>query len=242
MKKILHTDFESVGGFNRLKAVWSAAWIVTDAKGTELYRKAYLISEALPFLAGDTFWSQRKNGLMIQQLGHYETVTAAECWADFQADMNACNFWVAFNSRFEAGCIKAQSELFRVPEITLPPELDLALYAFDVLPISKYAAYALEHGFYSDSRKSLSSKCEHLLTWLVADGRMENTADHSHLALDDTISQVALYRACLATKGKRPEFGKRLSHIGHPMWRKFLRLTPDADKADGNRYTKAATA
>jgi len=239
MKTILHTDFESVGGFNPMKAVWSAAWIITDMKGKEISRKAYLITEALPFLAGDTFWSQKKNGVMIQQLGNYKTVSAAECWADFQKDMDACEFWVAFNSRFEAGCLAAQSIMFHLPEFDLKPELDLALYAFDVLPLKQYAAYALEHNLYTESKKSFSSKCEHLLTWLVASGRMPETADHSHLALDDTISQVALFVACLATRKKRPAFGKRLTHFAHPMWKKWLKIQPSDD---GNQYVETATA
>lgn len=243
-KILLHVDVETVGGFDHAaRTIWACAHILTDAKGNELSRKAYLIQEAMPFLAGDTFWSQRKNGMMCKVLKDYETVTAAQFHEIFQTDLDIVEksggHWVAFNSRFERGAFVNFAVAFRLPAFNMPFELDLALYAFDVLPLSKYAAYALENNLYTESKKSFSSKCEHLLTWLVACGKMPETAEHSHLALDDTISQVALFKACKATNKKRPDFGRTLTHFAHPMWRKWLKIKPDADKTDGRRYANA---
>ena len=162
-KILLHTDVETVGGFDHAaRTIWSIAWILTDTKGNELGRKAFLVSEAMPLLAGDTFWSTRKNSMLCKCLGTYQTVTAAQMWAAFAEDLQRVNesggYWVAFNSRFERGAFKRFPIAFNVPVIDFPPELDLALYAFDVLPFKQYAAYAVEHSFYTE-KKNLSSKC-----------------------------------------------------------------------------------
>lgn len=235
MKKFLHTDVETVGGFDHLaRTIWSIAWIVTDGKGNELSRKAFLISEALPFLAGDTFWSKRKNSMMCRVLADYVTVTASEMFEALQKDMDDCEAFVAFNSRFERGAFVNFSRAFRLEPLRMASELDLALYAFDVLPLSQYAAYAKEHNLKTESGKSWSSKCEHILAWLGL-----TDVEHSHLALDDTLTQVDLFKACLATKKRRPAYGATLTHFAHPAWKKWLRIEPDADQVDGSRYVKA---
>ena len=237
MKKLIHCDIETVGGFNpQARTIWSCAFIVTDSSGRELSREAYLISEAMPLLAGDTFWSKRKNAMLCAALHNYKTVTAGQFHARACELFAECSEFWAFNARFEVGGFTRFTEAFNLPAFTLPPVYDLALWAFDALPFSKYAAWALAQGLYTESGKSLSSKAEHILAWLVADKRLVDVEDHDHLALSDTASQVSMWLAVRKMKKRKPAAGKYLTHFAHPSWRKWLKLD---EAAKGNRYAEA---
>jgi len=217
-KHILHIDVETTGGFGG-RCIFDVGYIITDAIGNELKRDAFLIREALPFIAADRFWNSRKNDMLVQNLGKREQLPARVAWERLQAAMDGCNVWCAFNSSYEASAFKATANCFNLPELKVPAELDLALAALDILSMREYAKFAMANGLYTESRKSLSSKCEHILAWLGFD-----SAKHCHLAIEDTETQVALF--CLLKKRKRkfPELGKRLMHFHHPAWKRHLRV------------------
>ena len=218
-KRLLHIDVETTGGFQG-RVIWDIAWIVTDAKGNELYRAAYLVEEALPFLAADGFWGARKNDLLVQVLHKRTTEKAAFVFAEFQKALDDCEVWAAFNSGFEFSAFAQTVKAFRLPVLNMPQELDLALATMDILNFGQYAIWALEKG-YTTPKGNISAKCEYVLEWLGFDPK-----GHCHLALEDTETQLALFKILKSKRKKFPEFGKRICYPSHPAWLKYLKVTP----------------
>jgi len=224
-KHILHCDVESVGGFGGGKScaplIWAVGYVVTDLQGNKLKQGGILIKDALPFLGGDQFWSKRKNAMQIGCLSDYVQMPAVAAWEHMQTLMDGCDIFCAFNSRFEYAAFAASSRGFKLEPLRFPYlELDLAQYALEALPLSRYVVYALEHKLTTPAG-NISAKCENLLAWL---GLIEN--EHNHLALSDTLSQVDLYIECEKAHQKRP-YGVRLHHVSSPIWRKYFKRGND---------------
>lgn len=216
MKKLLHIDVETCGGFKG-RLIFDIGFIVSDTQGNALYSGAFLIREALPFVAADGFWGQRKNDMMVQVLHKRQIVSASEAWKHLQAAMNDCQVWVAFNSAYEASAFMQTANALHLPDLKLPQELDLALAAMDVLSMREYARYASLEGYFTP-KGNISAKCEYLLNWLGLGGER-----HCHLAYEDTETQLDLYRIIKAKKKKLPAYGKRIMYPSHPEWRKWLK-------------------
>ena len=217
MKKLLHIDVETCGGFKG-RLIFDLGYIVSDVSGNALYSGAFLIKESLPFVAADSFWGSRKNDMLVGVLHKRRIVSAVEAWQYLQAAMDDCSAFVAFNSAYEASAFKQTAKALHLPELRLPAELDLALAAMDILSMKQYADYARQHNHFTPSG-NLSAKCEYLLSWLGLGGDK-----HCHLALEDTKTQLDLYRVIKAKKKKMPDYGKRIMYPAHPAWRRWLKV------------------
>jgi len=218
MKKLLHIDVETCGGFKG-RVIFDIGFIVSDTQGNALYSGAFLIQEALPFVAADGFWGARKNDMMVQVLHKRQIISALEAWKHLQAAMNDCEVWVAFNSAFEASAFEQTAKAFHLPKLELPNELDLALASLDVLSMREYARYASLAGHFTP-KGNISAKCEYLLSWLGLDAE-----NHCHLAYEDTETQLELYRVIKAKKKRMPAYGKRIMYPAHPAWKRWLKIT-----------------
>ena len=217
MKKLLHIDVETCGGFKG-RLIFDIGFIVTDAKGNALYSGAFLIRESMPFVAADGFWGQRKNDMLVSVWHKRRIVSAVEAWQHLQAALDDCEVWVAFNSAYEASSFTQTAKLLHLPELRLPGELDLALAAMDVLSMREYARFASLAGYFTPSG-NISAKCEFLLEWLGLGGDK-----HCNLAYEDACTQLDLFRIIKAKKKKLPAYGKRIMYPAHPAWRRWLKV------------------